>query len=111
MGPTIRTDNISQNSKLQKILPNTGKILSSDNFPLSLGVKAYKLSIYKPNLKISLNELFKKIDEIKSDTILNNSLQINNLNHPDIKWVTINGTFDQNQKQQLPTKIPVVYRF
>ncbi|PJE66699.1 hypothetical protein COU93_02915, partial [Candidatus Shapirobacteria bacterium CG10_big_fil_rev_8_21_14_0_10_36_6] len=101
MGPTIRADNISQNSKLQKILPKTGKILSSDNFPLSLGVKAYKLSIYKPNLKINLNELFKKIDKIKPNTILNNNIQINNLNNPQIKWVTLNGTFDQIQKQQL----------
>lgn len=101
MGPTIRANNISQNSKLQNILPNTGKILSSDNFPLSLGVKAYKLSIYKPNLKISLNDLFNQIEKTKPNTTINNSLQINNLNNPNIKWVTLTGTFNQNQKQQL----------
>lgn len=101
MGPSIRTSNITQNSKLQSILPNTGKILSSDNFPLSMGIKGYKLSIYKPNLKINLNDLFNQIEKTKPDTIINNNLQINNLNNPNIKWVTLNGIFNQNQKQQL----------
>lgn len=101
MGPSIRTTNMSQTSKLQSILPNTGKILSSDNFPLSMGIKGYKLSIYKPNLKISVDELFKKIEEIKPETASSNSLQIQNINNPNIKWVTLNGIFDPNQKQQL----------
>ncbi len=100
-GADIRTQNTLQTSKLQKIIPNTGKILSSDNFPLSLGIKAYKLSIYKPNLKISLDDLSKKIDEIKPNSSQDNYSQLNNLKNPNIKWVTLNGTFDQNQKQQL----------
>lgn len=101
MGNNIRTKNISQTSKLQNNLPNTGKILATDNFPLSLGQKVYKLSIYKPNLKISIDELFNKIEEIKPETKSKNIIQYNNLNNPNIKWVTLNSTFDQKQKDSL----------
>lgn len=100
-GPEIRNNNLSKTSKLQSNLPSLGKIYSSDNFPLSLGIKIYKLSIYKPNLKISIEELLNKIEEIKPETKLKNIPQINNLNNPNIKWVTLNGPFNQNQKEKL----------
>lgn len=101
LGSNIRTTGSNQNSKLQKIFPNTGKILASDNFPLSLGIKTYTISIYKPNLKITLDELFKKIESISPQAIAQNQIQITNLNNPNIKWVTLKGDFDNNQKNQL----------
>lgn len=101
MGDTIRITNISQTSKLQTTLPHPGKVLSSDNFPLSIGIKSYRLSIYKPNLKINIDELLKKIDEIRPNTTSANNLQITNLNNSNIKWVTLTGLFDQSQKEQL----------
>jgi len=101
LGENIRTTNGNQNSKLQKIYPNTGKILSSDNFPLSLGIKSYTLSVYKPNLKISLDDLFKKIESINPQIISQNQTQIANLNNQNIKWVTLKGEFSNTQKEQL----------
>lgn len=100
-GQKIRNENISQTSKLISTLPIPGKILSSDNFPLSLNIKEYKMSIYKPNLKISIDELLKNIEEIRPDTISKNIIQINNLNNNNIKWVTFNGKFSQIQKEKL----------
>ncbi len=93
--------NFSQTSKLISILPNSGKILASDNFPLSLGVRNYKLSIYKPNLKIGLDELLNKIETINPGTTAVNTSQIRNLQNQNIKWVTLSNYFNQNQKQQL----------
>lgn len=99
--PEIKSKNTFQNSKLKSILPVSGKILSSDNFPLSLGIKIYKLSIYKPNLKISIDELLQKLNEINPEIITKNTTQITNLNNSNIKWVTLNGNFDQRQKDSL----------
>lgn len=100
-GPEIRDKNVAQTSKLKSILPNVGKLLSSDNFPLSMGIKTYKLSIYKPNLKVSLDQLLKQIEVVRPGTLASNEVQVNNLNNQNIKWITLNGSFDPNQKQLL----------
>lgn len=97
----INSNTVFQNSKLKSTLPSPGKILSSDNFPLSLGIKVYKVSVYKPNLTISVDELIKKIIEINPEIVSKNTVQIKNLQNPSIKWITLNGFFSQKQKDDL----------
>ncbi len=92
----------NQTYKLEKIVPKRGQIYSSDNFPLALNQTNYQLSIYKPNLKDSLDNIINNIDQIFPNFKLENNISIDNLkNNPNQKWMTFNSLFNDNQKKQL----------
>ncbi|MDD4026940.1 MAG: penicillin-binding protein 2 [Candidatus Shapirobacteria bacterium] len=101
-GPELKEKARNQAYKLEKILPERGKIYSSDNFPLVLNQTTYQLSIYKPNLKDDLNNVFNKIDQIYPNFKIENSTSIDKLkNNPNQKWITFPLFFNENQKKQL----------
>jgi cell division protein FtsI/penicillin-binding protein 2 len=100
--PELKEKARNQTYKLEKILPERGKIYSSDNFPLVLNQTTYQLSIYKPNLKDDLDNIFNKIEQISPDFKIENNILIDKLkNNPNQKWITFNSLFNENQKNQL----------
>lgn len=100
--PELKEKAKNQTYKLETILPERGKIYSSDGFPLVLNLTTYQLSIYKPNLKDDLDNIFNKIEQISPDFKLENNILIDKLkNNPNQKWITFNSLFNENQKNQL----------
>lgn len=93
-GPSLYRQAISQTLKPTKIVPTRGKILDSDNQPLAITQTTYQMSIYKPELKIDLNQLINKISIDHPDItatdkkLLNNLLTVQNQ-----KWITLNQNF------------------
>lgn len=104
-GPELREKALIQMYKLEKTIPSRGKIYSSDDFPLVLNVTSYKLSIYKPNLDQSLEEVFAKINQVhpqfNQENIKLIELFKSNQNQ---KWLTFTSLFNEEEKNQL--KIP-----
>ncbi|MDD2483094.1 MAG: penicillin-binding protein 2 [Candidatus Shapirobacteria bacterium] len=101
-GPELKEKAQNQAYKLEKIIPERGEIYSSDNFPLVLNQTIYQLSIYKPNLKNSLDEVIDKIDQVYPDFKLENNISIDKFkNNSNQKWITFNSYFSDNQKKQL----------
>jgi len=100
--PDLREKALFQTYKLEKLLPARGKIFSSDNFPLALNQTTYKLSIYKPNLKDSLDNIFLKIDQVHPDFIKTNQTLIDNFkSNENQKWLTFNTAISNSEKEQL----------
>ena len=101
-GPELKERAKNQAYKLEKILPERGKIYSSDNFPLVLNQTTYQLSIYKPNLKEDLDTIFNKIDQVYPNFKTENNISIDKLkNNANQKWLTFPIFFNENQKKQL----------
>lgn len=93
---------IMQTYKLEKIYPERGKIFSSDNFPIALNKNEYQISIYKPNLKNSLENIIKKIDSIKPNFIQDNQDLLNNFqNNSNQKWITLPSKFTETEIKQI----------
>jgi cell division protein FtsI/penicillin-binding protein 2 len=100
--PELKEKAQNQAYKLEKIIPIRGQIYSSDDFPLVLNQTNYQLSIYKPNLKNNLDDVFNKIDQVSPGFKTENNDLINKFeNNPNQKWITFNFLFDENQKSQL----------
>jgi len=101
-GPELREKALTQTYKLEKTIPSRGKIFSSDNFPLVLNQTSYQLSIYKPNLKEDLINIFNKINQIFPEFSQKDSNLIENFkNNSNQKWITFTSHFNENQKNQL----------
>lgn len=93
---------LMQTYKLEKIFPKRGRIFSSDNFPLALNQTNYQISIYKPNLKDNLDNIFQKIDSVKPDFIKNNSSLIDNFkNNSNQKWLTFPTKFNSTEIKKI----------
>lgn len=91
-----------QTYKLNKIIPERGKIFFSDKSPLVLNKNIYYLSIYKPNLKEDINNVFNKIDNVSQNFKQNNSVTINNfINNPAQKWFSFTTPFSQEESEKL----------
>mgnify|MGYP001805846786 CR=1 FL=1 len=101
-GPELKEKAKNQSYKLEKILPERGKIYFSDDFPIVLNQTIYQLSIYKPNIKENLDDIFNKIENVYPNFKLENSISIDKLkNNSNQKWVTFNSYFNESQKKQL----------
>ncbi len=101
-GPELREKAKSQTYKLEKIVPERGKIYSSDNFPLVLNQISYQISIYKPNLKDNLDTVINQINNVYPDFIKINQKNIDNFkNNSNQKWITFPTLFSNQQKDQL----------
>lgn len=101
-GSEFKIKALSQTYKLEKILPQRGKIFSSDNFPLALNQDIFLISIYKPNLKENLDDIVKKIDLIKPGFINENFSLIENFkNNQNQKWITLASKFTANEIDQI----------
>jgi cell division protein FtsI/penicillin-binding protein 2 len=100
--PELKEKAINQTYKLEKILPERGKIYSSDSFPLVLNQTTYQLSIYKPNLKDDLDNILNKIEQVFPSFKFENNIVIDKFkNNSNQKWITFNSYFNENQKKQL----------
>jgi cell division protein FtsI/penicillin-binding protein 2 len=100
--PELREKALSQTYKLEKLFPTRGKIFSSDDFPLVLNQTNYQLSIYKPNLKDNLENIFSKINQVHLDFIKNNQTIVDNFKSNDNqKWITFNTPITESEKEQL----------
>ena len=100
--PELKEKAINQSYKLEKVLPERGKIYASDNSPLVLNQTTYQLSIYKPNLKEELENVLNKIDQIFPNFKLENNIAIDKFkNNSNQKWITFTSFFNENQKKQL----------
>jgi stage V sporulation protein D (sporulation-specific penicillin-binding protein) len=100
-GQELRLKNLSQTSKLEKIFPQEGHLLSTDNYPLSLDYHYYLASIYKPNLTTDFDTIINKINQIHPEFILENEKQIELFKKPNIKWVTFVSKFTQSEYNQI----------
>ena len=101
-GPELKEKAKNQSYKLEKILPERGKIYFSDDFPIVLNQTIYQLSIYKPNIKENLDDIFNKIENVYPNFKLENSISIDKLkNNSNQKWVTFNSYFNERHKYQL----------
>ncbi|MFA5749656.1 MAG: penicillin-binding protein 2 [Candidatus Shapirobacteria bacterium] len=100
--PELKEKALSQIYKLEKKIPSRGKIFSSDNFPLVLNQTNYKISIYKPNLQDSLDNVLQKIDKIHSKFIEENKIIFDNFkNNDNQKWIDLNTLFSDSEKNQI----------
>jgi len=101
-GPSLKKQALSQTQKIQKISPQRGDILTSDNFPLAINQNSYQLSLYKPNLEIPLNQVINKIDNIKPDFAINNGSLIDKFkNNPQQLWISFPVHFTTKEKDIL----------
>lgn len=101
-GQEIKEKSVKQNYKLTKTIPERGKILTSDNFPIVGNQVNYQLSIYKPNLKDDINQTFTKIGEINPKFIADNQKTINDFkNNSNQKWLTFPTLFSQEESKKL----------
>lgn len=100
--PELKEKAMDQTYKLEKKLPERGEIFSSDNFPLVLNQTSYQLSIYKPNLSETLDEVINKIESVYPDFKKDNITAIEVIkNNSNQKWMTFNTNLSENQKKQL----------
>jgi len=101
-GPELKKQALNQTQKIEKVLPQRGLIFSSDNFPLAVNQTNYLLSIYKPNLKISLKETINQIDNIKPDFSLENGTLVDNFLKNDKQlWISFPTLFNQKETEAL----------
>jgi len=85
---------LSQTYKLEKILPQRGKIFSSDGQILATNQTYYQLSLYKPNFQNDFNEIINQIDEYKTDFSEINSLALTRFQlNQNQKWITLPTPF------------------
>lgn len=101
-GPSLKKQALGQTQKIEKISPQRGNILDSDNFPLALNQEYYQLSIYKPNLEKDINRVLDQIENIKPGFTINNGLLIDKLkNNPQQLWIEFPTHFSQKEKDIL----------
>lgn len=102
MGPQLKEKALSQTYKLQKKLPQRGKILSSDKYPLVLNQKNYQLSIYKPNLTIDPDLAISKVEAVKPEfSQTDNSTSKFFLSTENQKWQTFLTLFNKEDLESL----------
>jgi len=100
--PDLKEKALDQIFKLETIIPKRGNIYSSDGFPLAIGENAYKLSIYKPNLKEDINNIFQKIDQIHPNFLQDNQNLVNSfINNQNQKWLTFPTFFEEAEKNKI----------
>lgn len=101
-GAEIKEKSVLQTYKLVKTVPQRGKILTSDNFPVVSNQVNYQLSIYKPSLKEDFDQIINKINSVKTDFITLNKDQIESFkNNQNQKWYTFPSLFTDKQVEQL----------
>jgi len=90
-----------QTFRISKENPTRGKIISFDGHTLAANQDIYLLSIYKPNLKTSLDQITQKIIQVKPEFNENQSL-INNFRQNDNqKWITFPTKFSHQETETL----------
>lgn len=100
--PELKEKVLLQTYKLEKIIPERGKIFSSDNFPLVLNKNTYFLSLYKPNLKEDINNIITQVDNISPNFKQNNLSVINNfISNSAQKWISFPTQFSQEESEKL----------
>jgi len=100
--PELKEKAKNQTYKLEKILPERGKIYSSDNFPLVLNQTTYQLSLYKPNFKEDLDKILDQIEQVYPNFKTENSEILEKFkNNSNQKWITFNSALNEEQKNLL----------
>jgi cell division protein FtsI/penicillin-binding protein 2 len=100
--PELKEKAKNQTYKLEKILPERGKIYSSDNFPLVLNQTTYQLSLYKPNFKEDFDKILDQIEQAYPNFKTENIESIDKFkNNPNQKWITFNSALNEKQKKIL----------
>ncbi len=100
--PEISKKALTQLYKLEKLSPKRGKIYTSDNYPLVQNQNIYSLSLYKPNLSQEPQAIINQISQANQDFSTKDSKLINMFtSDSNIKWVTFNTNFNQEQKDAL----------
>ncbi|MFA5025267.1 MAG: penicillin-binding protein 2 [Candidatus Shapirobacteria bacterium] len=102
-GQELHDKAISQIYKLEKIVPQQGHILSSDNYPLSLDYSYYNLAFYKPNFKKDLSEILTEISAIKPEFATQNAKALEKYNNPAQKWMEFITQFNRDEMLKLST--------
>ena len=93
-GPVLYRQALSQTLKPTKIIPTRGKILDSNNQPLVITQTTYQMSLYKPGLKVDLNQLINKIHLDHPDLNPGDQKLLNGFStNPNQKWITLNQNF------------------
>ncbi len=101
-GPNLKKQALGQTQKIEKILPQRGKIFTTDNFPIATNLTNYQLSIYKPNLKKNLDQIINLIDDIKPNFAINNGDIIDKFkNNPRQLWISFPTQFSQKEQEIL----------
>jgi len=100
-GQELRDKAISQIYKVEKIIPQQGHILSSDEFPLSLDYSYYTLAFYKPNFTKNLKEIMTEIGTIKPEFATQNAKALDKFNNPNQKWMEFITQFNLDQMLKL----------
>ena len=89
---------INQNYKASVIPPQKGEIYDSQNNPLVINQPLFKLSIYKPDLKLSPDQLSAIIKQINPDEEATLNKFLINQNQ---KWITIKSLLSNEQKKNI----------
>lgn len=101
-GPNLKKQALGQTQKVEKIIPQRGKIFTTDDFPIATNLTNYQLSIYKPNLKKNLDQIINLIDDIKPNFAINNGDIIDKFkNNPRQLWISFPTQFSQKEQEIL----------
>lgn len=93
---------LSQTYKLEKIIPQRGKIYSSDGQILATNQTFYQLSLYKPNFEKDLTDIINQIDQQKPDFSKSNSTILNKFElNQNQKWITLPTPFSPSDKENI----------
>ncbi len=90
-----------QSYQIKKIDQTLGQIYSQDNYPITTSHTNYNLSLYKPELKDTVENIISAISSLEPQFKINDEVKIKLFLQPTIKWVDFNQNFSQKQSQQI----------
>ena len=98
--PNLKEKALAQTLKLEREMPNRGRILFSDGFKGAINLSGWEISIYKPNLTKDINEVFDLVIEVKPELKESQSLK-NFIENPGAKWLTLASFFTNEEIEKL----------
>ncbi len=111
-GDKLAAQAISQTIQAKEILPERGRIYTSDKFPIVLNEKNYIFYAWLPEISTNLNSLSKKLapiiaagreDEDEKDVLKETESRLKGLltNERGIKWICLDKNVNEEQKKAI----------
>src|SRR3989339_249256 len=93
---------LRQSYQFKHTQPQPGLIFDYDNFPLVQNQQSYSLSIYKPDLRLPLDQVFEQLDKVAPNFSSKFQTHIEKFKqNSKIKWQTFDANLTLDQKNQL----------
>ncbi len=98
-GHIYKRQSQKQSYQLNKIQPDRGLIYSSEGIPLVSNQTKYQISLYKPNMTATDQDIINLFTSLVDET--DNTLIQSFFNNQNQRWISLNTYLDQNQISHL----------